>query len=270
MAALVEAERAFARMSVVQGRRAGFLANFRDDALFFAPDPANALKVIRTWPVVETSTLDWEPHFGDVGRAGDLGYTTGPYLKSSLGAQPRVLGTGWYFTIWKTEADGTWKVLIDNGITAPASGPLRPAPFQMAPGEQSSAAQPAPGPARDDAPSPLLAADGALCDSIRSVGAAAAFRSAITDATRLYREGQSPVVGTAAIRAQDWRTEPATCTPIKEEMSRSADLGYTYGSYATGQTPAGSGYYLRVWKRLAGDWKLAVDMLIPAPPKKQQ
>jgi ketosteroid isomerase-like protein len=255
MASLVETERAFARTSVAQGRRAAFLAFFAENALFFTPEPTNAPARIRAWPAAGPFNLDWEPRFGDVSRAGDLGYTTGPFVRTSPDADARVLGTGWYFTIWKLQPDVTWKVLIDAGITAPAAGALRPAAFEMAVRAAS--------PARQASASPLVA-DRVLCESIGRTSVVGAVASVSTNQTRLYREGLSPIVGLGAIRSHLGSKPGAmTCSPVKDEMSRSGDLGYTYGTYMAGQGSVESGYYLRVWKRVAGQWRLAVDLLIP-------
>jgi len=252
---LVETERAFARMSMAQGRRAAFLAFFADQALFFTPEPTNAPQLIRGWPAAGPFNLDWEPRFGDVAQAGDLGYTTGPFVRTSSGADARVLGTGWYFTVWKMQPDARWKVLIDAGITSPPAGPLRPSPFETAPNDASPDRR---------APLSLLAADRAFCDSIASRGPADAIAAVSHEATRVYRDGLAPMTGAAAIRSYlASKAGTMRCEPVKDEMSRSADLGYVYGTYMTAQPPAPAGYYLRVWKRLSGQWKLAVDLLIP-------
>jgi ketosteroid isomerase-like protein len=52
------------------------------------------------------------------------------------------------------------------------------------------------------------------------------------------------------------------CEPARHETSRSADLGYTYGKYSLEGSPRQSGYYLRVWKQRAGQWKLAIDLVV--------
>ena len=91
MAALVDTERAFAKMSVQKGRRDAFLAFFGEDAVFFSPEPVNARQRILAWPAVAAFNLDWEPHFGDLAGAGDLGYTTG---KSPRRREPDARGSG--------------------------------------------------------------------------------------------------------------------------------------------------------------------------------
>jgi len=255
LASLVETERAFAKMSVDKGRRDAFLAFFGDDAIFFTPDPVNARRQIQTWPQAAPFRLDWEPHFGDIARAGDLGYTTGPFIRTSAAGDGKVLGTGWYFTVWKRQPDHTWKVAIDAGILSPSSGPLRPVPFTAAPGDDAV-------PAREGATS-LLDVDRTFCKTIASAGLVSAFLTAGTDATRVYRDGATPMAGAAAIRAYFASgSRRMACEPARYETSHSADLGYTYGKYSLEGSPRQSGYYLRVWKQRAGQWKLAIDLVV--------
>jgi ketosteroid isomerase-like protein len=58
--------------------------------------------------------LTWHGNKVGVARSGDLGYTTGTYewtLKTGSGKT--ATDKGKYLTVWKKEADGSWKVLYD-------------------------------------------------------------------------------------------------------------------------------------------------------------
>src|SRR6266853_1859465 len=75
--ALIETERAFARLSVAKGTRDAFLANLSDESVLFRPEPVPG----KSWmekSAPATAQLDWQPEFADISRAADLGYTTGP------------------------------------------------------------------------------------------------------------------------------------------------------------------------------------------------
>jgi len=64
--------------------------------------------------------LTWEPIYGDISGSGDLGYTIGSWsfeLVDSTGEQN--LGKGNYITIWKRQADGSWKYVFDTGTEGP-------------------------------------------------------------------------------------------------------------------------------------------------------
>jgi len=62
-------------------------------------------------------TLTWEPTQADVGASGDLGYTVGhwtAHYRDEKGAP--ATSTGRYLTIWKQQADDSWKVVQDIGV----------------------------------------------------------------------------------------------------------------------------------------------------------
>lgn len=253
LASLVETERAFAKMSVDRGRRTAFLAFFDEDALFFTPEPARARPIIGNWPEQAPFVLDWEPRFGDVARAGDLGYTTGPFVRTSTGADAKVMGTGWYFTIWK-KVGASWTVAIDAGVATPGAGALRPATFRGASTSDIDRRRPT---------MSLAAADRSFCDQVAATGAAGALASVATDETIVFREGEPPLVGRAAFGSYfASHTARHVCQPIKDEAASSGDLGYTYGKSSTEGPSPKSGSYVRVWKQRTGEWKLAIEVLI--------
>jgi ketosteroid isomerase-like protein len=59
-------------------------------------------------------SLLWRPDFVDVSSSGDLGYTYGSYTYTStdsLGISN--IDEGVFHTVWKRQADGTWKFVWD-------------------------------------------------------------------------------------------------------------------------------------------------------------
>ena len=72
----------------------------------------------------QKSRLEWTPVRAWGAASGDLGVTTGTWKASALdGSQPAI--TGRYVTVWRRDAKGEWKGLIDIGNPDPA--PPRPA-----------------------------------------------------------------------------------------------------------------------------------------------
>lgn len=63
--------------------------------------------------------LLWEPTSAEVGSGGDLGYTIGSSRREARDSVSTLLGTGTYLTIWRRQADGTWKVERDIGTYTP-------------------------------------------------------------------------------------------------------------------------------------------------------
>lgn len=64
--------------------------------------------------------LTWTPEGGELSPAGDMGYTWGHYEGRSIGeGASGAVETGRYMTVWKKEADGSWKVLMDSSNEDP-------------------------------------------------------------------------------------------------------------------------------------------------------
>ena len=67
-----------------------------------------------------TTVLTWEPVKAEIARSNDLGYTIGNWemkTKTSLGADTVLYGN--YLTVWKKQADGSWKYVSDAGSHTP-------------------------------------------------------------------------------------------------------------------------------------------------------
>jgi ketosteroid isomerase-like protein len=58
--------------------------------------------------------LTWHSNNASAARAGDLAYTSGVYQSKLKGASGKgSVDKGKYLTVWKKQADGSWKVLFD-------------------------------------------------------------------------------------------------------------------------------------------------------------
>lgn len=68
--------------------------------------------------------LTWTPTDAMMGPSGDMGYTWGHYEGRSKDANGNpVLTSGRYITVWRKDANGSWKVVLDAGANdAPAAG----------------------------------------------------------------------------------------------------------------------------------------------------
>ena len=266
MAALADAERAFARETAKVGIRAGFLAWFAHDAIGFQPTLGNAWERLNARPAPPNPTaaqLEWEPRVGDVAASGELGWLTGP---STFTAPDGSKHYGNYLSIWTRRPEG-WRVFIDVGADAPSPVAFAPG-FVRMPAADGRYVAPAPGggPAAPADPTlPLLQAE-------RQANAdAAGFRAAFATEARYHRPGALPLVGRAAIEADATATTSGVRrSSLAAAQARSADLGYGYGRYETrlaGATgtgaaaPGPSGYYVRVWRRHAsGAWHIVAQV----------
>lgn len=71
-------------------------------------------KLIGSAFAIPNYTLSWHANKVGVAQSGELGYTSGTYdfgLKDPSGKT--ISDRGKYLTVWKKEADGSWKVLFD-------------------------------------------------------------------------------------------------------------------------------------------------------------
>lgn len=123
-AALLKMEADFARASAARGVE-GWLSYFAPDAAIFPPsaDIVTGLPAIRAHYQKTGFTpagLSWTPVFAEASACGDLGYTFGNWEaveKDAKGAP--VTYRGKFLTVWKRQADGSWKVAADIGNARP-------------------------------------------------------------------------------------------------------------------------------------------------------
>lgn len=272
LAAVVEAERSFSRTSVAKGLRPAFIEFFAEDGIRFLPHPVNAQANFRERPAPtgpQGFTLSWEPVFADVSQAGDLGFTTGPYwVMDNAKKQPP--SYGYYFSIWRKQSDGSWKVLLDFGTDAPApTGPDTQPSFK--PANRSNWKRPAAKSEGNDS-TVLANLDRETAALAASQGVAAAYRRYLISDSRLHRGGLLPFTNESSIltflQQQQWTN--LSFEPLAAGVAQSADLGYSYGKYSLARKDAPGilekGYYVRVWKRDGqGDWKIAMDVANALP-----
>jgi ketosteroid isomerase-like protein len=266
LASLVAAERAFVHTSVEKGIRESFLEFFADDGINFQPHPVKTREAILKRPAPATRppvVLNWEPAHADISNAGDLGYTTGPYVLTDKSPQKNPPHYGFYFSIWKNQLDGSWKVALDLGIDTPDHS-QRKFPLQVAP--RVPTARSTATSVKTDAKS-LMKLDRDFLAQATAGGLARAYLDYLDEHARLHRDGSLPFTDRRAIRSFLMsRSAQMTWDPIGADVSRSNDLGYTYGSYelrASGSLPE-KGYYVRMWKlNRNGSWKIVLDTLHP-------
>ena len=255
---IAEQERAFARTCVEKGMRAAFSGYFAPDAIDFEPQPAPAAASVGRNPDASAPfTLDWEPVVADASLAGDLGWDTGPYVIADRSDGKKPPRYGWFFSVWRRQSDGRWKVALDVGTKVPSpSGPLRPAVLAAFPSTPARPSSLRSAPEADRAA--LLARD-------RASSEAKAAEDLWLPEARLHRDGEMPAAGIDRIAERAGKRGAFRTSPSGGGVARSGDLGYTYGSYADGSGE--KGYYARVWKMTGGGgWKIAVQVERPLPP----
>jgi ketosteroid isomerase-like protein len=266
---LIAAERAFAAMSLNRGFRDAFLEWLDDDAVLFRPLPRNGREFMTSLPP-SPATLAWQPAFAEVAAAGDLGFTTGPWEfrppPDSTGAPPdsASIAHGTFASVWSRRADGVWRVAVDIGAAhaRPEGGGLANVTLATGP-DHAWAAR---GPGRR-APSDLGAVDKAYRDDAVRNGATALIAWGADD-LRMLSEGEATISGRAAVQAALAQRAPlADLKPLGVRISKSDDLGCTYGLLERGGEPPDSSVYVHVWRRERdGAWRLALMVENPVRP----
>ena len=268
LTSLVESERAFASASAELGIRDAFIAYMADDAVIFRPRAVNARAFLRQQPATPGLLL-WEPALADVAYAGDLGFTTGPW-EYVPDPNDDYIAFGQYFSFWKKQSDGTWKVVIDHGTSQPERDakqavrtPTRGAADQ---GEEVDPADIA------EIRELLLERDRVFARELSTEVTSAMLATFADPSIRLMRNGGPPLYGIESMQTLASETAGSpTWIVLGGDVSRSADLGYTYGEYtftaAASPTLEESGNYVRAWRRSPdGAWRIVVDLMVPVPP----
>jgi ketosteroid isomerase-like protein len=261
----VAAERAFCKVSTEKGTRQAFLAYLADDGIIFRPGPVEGRKWWSERPD-PPGVLTWEPAFADVSRAGDLGYTTGPWEFREKSASDPPVAFGQYVTVWRRQPDGSWRVALDTGTSHQKPEGGKPSgissPSREGAGGAGEGAPPTADAARDRE---------ALLDLDRSL-TVDSYTWIADGAIRLYRSESLPMTGRQAARAAlvAQGGVPAS-RPAGTGISRSGDLAYTYGTAEQRKAaprPSESVGYLRIWKRRDREsaWSLVLDVTTPFPP----
>lgn len=271
LASLVEAEQAFARSAADLGIREAFLKYLADDAILFRPRATNGKRFLAAQPDAP-GLLFWEPALADVSLAGDLGFTTGPW---SYSPDPDSVPTahGQYFTVWKLQRDGSWKVAIDHGTYTPPP-PNWPSRVERPMAHRADQRRIE----REIDPETeigrLLHKDRAFADAVATQGKLQAINAFFTADVHVLRDGRQPRRGIDAARTvAAERPGRLTWRVLAGDVSKSGDMAYTYGEYEYqppgAAAPKELGNYVRVWRNqpsTGGIWRVAVDVMSPLPP----
>jgi ketosteroid isomerase-like protein len=269
---MVATELAFAQMAKEQGTRPAFVSFIADDGVLFRPTAVRGKEWLAKNPAPAPSDkrpwLSWYPAVAQMAAAGDLGYTSGPWEFRPDINDAKAVAFGNFLTVWKRQADGSFKFAIDLGTGNPQPNPVAP-PWQLPQSfRQASSRRGVEVPTETEA---LLQREREFSNASATRGAHKAFAAYAADDVRVFRNNQQPFVGktnaSAALPASGivWTWQPAFA-----DVSQSGDLGYSYGSYrlANDATNVETGNYYRIWQKQGNAWKVVADLLDPLPQTK--
>ncbi len=122
--AMLAADRAFAALSESSTPKNAFANYLAPDASMFPAGSDGAIDGYEKAVGLFGKDGDpgyqllWQPQYGEVASAGDLGWTWG---KWQIVVDGENVDTGKYVNVWKKQLDGSWKVRVDVGNKHPKS-----------------------------------------------------------------------------------------------------------------------------------------------------
>lgn len=255
---IVVAERAFAADGYARGVKASFLDHSSDDAIIFAPGPVNAHETLKASPDENLAEprkhLVWWPLYAGISKSGDLGFTTGPY---AIDEDRR----GHYFTIWKKEASGAWKWVLDAGVGADASAEAaQGSPVAFMPTSRAGSASP------DEAFRDVGVIEGEIAARAEE-NLLSAYEAFLDDDSRLHSDGSPPAKsreGRGAVFAV--RPPALKFAQLGGGASAAGDFVWTYGEGRWSEEGGEKlGHYVRVWRKRRAGWRIVFDEFLPPP-----
>jgi ketosteroid isomerase-like protein len=257
---MVTTEQAFSKMAEEKNTRDAFMAFIADDGLLFQPGAVNGKKWMLEHPVPASDKkplLAWQPAFAGMAASGDMGFTTGPWEFKGDIKDEKPSGYGHFMTVWKKQPDGSWKFVVDLGISHPQPGGPQTL-WQPADTKQKETFKPV------DAASArqsLLDGDRKYAAAVLNDGLVKAFVAHASPEVRLYRVNNLPYIGReASSEALAKVAGQIKWQPIAADVSRAGDLGYTHGTY---EAEKERGSYVRIWRRQNGAWRILMDVANP-------
>lgn len=114
-----EAEKSFAQMAIEKGIAEAFwfyadsnaTIKRQNDSLIHGKDN---IRHYYADPFYTNAKVNWSPDFTSASASGDMGYTYGKYTWQVTDSAGNVSETrGVFHTVWKKQADGSWKYVWD-------------------------------------------------------------------------------------------------------------------------------------------------------------
>lgn len=251
---IIETEKDFAQTSLDNGTKNAFLKFLGKDAIVF--NNATAVNGLEYWQKLDfKNLLTWQPTFAEIAVSEELGYTLGNFQVHSLTAEDKPLSYGSFFTLWKKQIDGNWKVALDFGVNHPEISAINPTlkesyaifkPYEL---KNTS----------------VLAERMVFMNDFfywkNAKTSLNPFEPHLSQDIKLYRNNLLPIVGREAVKNYLKKTydKAIVYTGLKAIPSQAGDLVCVYG-VISGKSKKGE--YVRIWKQESKDiWKIVVEIV---------
>jgi ketosteroid isomerase-like protein len=262
LSSMRDAERNFARASVMIGRNAAFAENFAEVSAIFTDKWITNGKQYSHDRKASPVVLKWEPEFMDISASRDFGISTGPWEAQEYRPNTHPIATGYFLTVWKKESDGKWKVILDGGSSTPAVK-TNLHHFYFSAGADKPVLYP-PVVKEEIAYHELSVMEETIQKEWDKNPLPSTYFSFLSPLVRIQLSGHLPTTNRDSInmmvsgfdKSMKWKTAGLGA-------ATSGDLGYTYGilELRSNQTK-NIGHYVRIWKKQpATGWKIILEML---------
>lgn len=251
---IIQTEKAFAQTSIDKGTKNAFLEYLSKESIIFDKSmPVNGLEY---WQNLDfKGVITWQPLVAEIAGSLDLGYTIGNYQLHNTTAEEKPSSFGSFVTLWKKQADNSWKVAIDMGVPHgeintnttniteiyPIFKPYE-LKNQMVLSERM-----------------VFMKDHFYWKNAKS--SLNQFETYLAQNVRIYRKNLKPIIGkqNAKVFLKKVYDKNLIYTGLKAISSNAGDLVCVYGVISGGGK---SGTYLRIYKQEAKDvWKIVVEMV---------
>jgi hypothetical protein len=255
---VVETEKAFARTAAEKNTKEAFLEFSALDGIQFNPNPINSRELWQTRQP-NASLLAWTPEFADISSNGVLAYTTGPWEFRPKGKADAPAGFGHFVTLWQKQLDGSFKFVLDIGISHPQVALTDKWTTPTGSGKELNEGK-------------VSAADAStqFFEMADKLGLEKAYKAFGAEDMRLYRSGKVPFIGKKNALAEVKTVKDQIKFPKHSLFSGAADLAYVsnpYAFYDKSGKETEKGNFLQIWKFRQGKWVIVLDLFNPLPAK---
>jgi ketosteroid isomerase-like protein len=117
--AMKQADIEFSNLSKSKGMKAAFL-QYMDTAAVLLRPGHSPLKGMAAGQLIynmndSSFILTWVPRAAEISSSGEMGYTYGIWTSYPKKWLSDSVSQGTYITIWKKQANGSWKFVLDTG-----------------------------------------------------------------------------------------------------------------------------------------------------------
>lgn len=262
LALLIREERAFAAKAVETDVPTAFLA-YLDSAgvIFNGEGTVNGVAQYSQSPKGKKDLLKWYPLIGHISQGGDMGFTSGPFQFFADRTQAAV-GSGYFFSIWKKNATGQFRVMLDGGVIHSQNATEA---FMRDPEPHSNTAYdyilPIPKVNNGD-PQPWKAEDAFAAAAGKD--ADQAYKQFLADEVVLLRsdrpfgKNKADALGTLAQQ----QVQSYQFIRSGQGISKAGDLAYCFGkAKAVKGDKSVEGFFTRVWQHRPEGWKIVAEQV---------